>query len=823
VIKDFRLLPASICVWVAALVLVLGAPSLKQFGVVLLGIVLLAAALGCKLFSAKIVSQLVFCVVAIVILIGSFQVQAHIFSDSLVGKTDEPQLVRITSEPSIQDSFGRVRCSYQANAYNPKAFLTLTTLTDPECSLKYGASYYVDGKYSEDDFHIKNAATLEAETFELYKPASTIDDFYNDLRAKFLRLAKTLPGNAPGLVPGMSVGDTRYMEKGVKDATKVSGLTHLTAISGAHFVIIISLIGTILSALKLRLSVKVILQLIAIVAMVLLVHPTDSVKRAAVMSVIGLCGIFFKRRSQSLSALFFAIIAYLIYDPYLSASFGFALSCSATASIVVFSAPLSRALEGYIGKVPAEILSVPIVAQMGCYPVLLLMTDYITPYAPVANVLVIPAIEPATILSLLSCLLSGVWPWLALLLARAAGFCTEIIASVATHMSNLPGAKVAWPTGLRGALILYAILTLIIIIPQLYKFAYKRISKRNLPEYNSLKGKLTRGRKVAHDILVNKLYKAHRVQFLSIFLVVVILASSTIYVRSELGWFTSIPKNWLIVACNVGQGDAALIRTGSTSAIMVDAGPGDTSTGGEPAANCLKRAGVKVVDAFVVSHYHDDHIAGLDQVLDTAIFKKALLNPVKSPMRNHQHLVKLFEEKSIPIEYANDQMRNVGECEERGQFCAKYDILSIWDNLGKGGEVVETVPKGDSTLEDDRENDSSLAMLFDINGVRYFTAGDLEQKGASAALKALQKEGVQNVDVMKVNHHGSKTQNAALVKLLHPMVSIYMSGENTYGHPAKDTLKLTSDEGLVNLRVDESGLCGVYLGQDGELHIFENG
>lgn len=815
-------MPAALCLWVAALVLVLGSAEVRHLGAVLLGIALLAALAGCKLFSAKIVSQSIFCVVLVGILTGSFHFQSQIYASELTGRASE-QLVKITSEPSIADSFGRTRCSYQAQAFAPKAYLTLTTFSDPDCTLAYGASYTVSGKYSEDDFHIKNAATLEVDTFEEYKPASAFDTFCNDLRRKFLALAKTLPGNAPGLVPGMSVGDTRFMEKDLKDATKISGLTHLTAISGAHFVIIISLIGTILAALKLRLGVKCVLQLVAVAGMVILVHPTDSVKRAAVMSVIGLCGIFFKRRSQSLSALFFAISAYLIFDPWLAVSFGFALSCSATASIIIFTAPLSSRLEGYIGKLPAQILAVPIVAQMGCYPVLLLMTDYITPYAPLANVLVIPAIEPATILSLASCLSAGIFPALAFWLARAAGFFTEIIASAAIQVNNLPGARIAWPAGLRGALILYALLTLIIIIPHIYRCAYRRLLGRDLPEFGSLKGILTRARQKVCDTLVNKLYKPHRVLVWGLVSVLLLSSGALVYGKQRLGWFSSIPPSWLVIACNVGQGDAALVRTGEHSAILVDAGPPDTSTGGEYVAECIQRAGVQVIDAFVVSHYHDDHIGGLDKAFEAATFRKALLNPVKSPARNHTHVLQAFQSRGIPVEYASSEMRDVGECAPSAPYCTKYSILSIWDDLGAGGKVSDKESGGGSAADDDRENDSSLAMLFEVNGVRYFTAGDLEKKGAQAALKAVQASGVGAVDVMKVNHHGSKTQNEALVKALNPLVSLYMSGKNTYGHPAKDTLALTSSTGSRNLRVDESGLCGVYLGADAQLRVFEQG
>ena len=74
-----------------------------------------------------------------------------------------------------------------------------------------------------------------------------------------------------------------------------------------------------------------------------------------------------------------------------------------------------------------------------------------------------------------------------------------------------------------------------------------------------------------------------------------------------------------MVACDVGQGDGLVLRAGEDTAVVVDAGP-------EPALidRCLDRLGVDRVPVVVLTHFHDDHVAGLPGVLADRVVGEVL-------------------------------------------------------------------------------------------------------------------------------------------------------------------------------------------------------
>jgi competence protein ComEC len=105
-----------------------------------------------------------------------------------------------------------------------------------------------------------------------------------------------------------------------------------------------------------------------------------------------------------------AVLGLLLLEPSMAWSVGFALSVAATAGILLvapsFRAALARWLPGWL----ADAVAIPTAAQLACGPPIAAISGQVRLIAVLANLLVAPAIGPATVLGLLGGLIGLVWP-----------------------------------------------------------------------------------------------------------------------------------------------------------------------------------------------------------------------------------------------------------------------------------------------------------------------------------------------------------------------------------------------------------------------------
>ena len=121
----------------------------------------------------------------------------------------------------------------------------------------------------------------------------------------------------------------------------------------------------------------------------------------------------------------------------------------------------------------------------------------------------------------------------------------------------------------------------------------------------------------------------------------------------------------------------------------------------------------------------------------------------------------------------------------------------------------------------DGANGASVALaLRTAHGVDLVALGDLEEQGQETLLAGLRDAGVAGqVDVVKMAHHGSRSQSAALAALLSPRVALVSVGsDNTYGHPTDQALDLYAGLGAALVRTDECGTSALVV-RDGSLAV----
>jgi len=274
------------------------------------------------------------------------------------------------------------------------------------------------------------------------------------VRSGLVAVASTLPGDAGALLPGVAVGDTSHVPTDLAAAMRGAGLTHLTAVSGAHFALVGAAVLACAGAVRMHRRLRVIVLVVALTGFVVLVHPGPSVLRAAAMGALGVAGLVAGRPARAMPALSAGVVVLLVADPWLAREIGFVLSVLATAGLVLLAKPLAARWSGRVGAPIAYAFAVPVAAQCVCAPVVVLLSPTVSTFAVPANLVADPAVAPATVLGLLAALVAPWWPAGASVLAAVAGAACWWIGAVARTAVSLPGAQVAWPAGPRGATLL---------------------------------------------------------------------------------------------------------------------------------------------------------------------------------------------------------------------------------------------------------------------------------------------------------------------------------------------------------------------------------
>lgn len=223
--------------------------------------------------------------------------------------------------------------------------------------------------------------------------------------------ARALGPEASGLLPGLVLGDESRLDEDLREDFRAAGLSHLTAVSGANFAIVCGAAILIVGGLGVPPRATAIIGLVVIVGFAILVRPSPSVLRAALMGAIGVFAVFFSRKSQSFPALGAAVVGGLLWWPELALQPGFALSVAATCAIVLWAPRLrDRLLAKRVPAGLAEVLAMAITAQVVTAPIVVLVTGQLSIVGLVANVLVAPVVAIISVVGTVAALVGALGP-----------------------------------------------------------------------------------------------------------------------------------------------------------------------------------------------------------------------------------------------------------------------------------------------------------------------------------------------------------------------------------------------------------------------------
>ena len=553
-----------------------------------------------------------------------------------------------------------------------------------------------------------------------------------DLRAGLRRAADGLPPDERGLLPGLVLGDTSRLPARLRDDFRTAGLTPLVAVSGANLAIVSGFVLLVGRWSGLRGRALPVLAAASIAGFVVLARPEPSVLRAAAMGALALLALATGRRRRSLAALAATVVVLLLVDPWLSRSYGFVLSALATGALVTLATAWTARWSGVgVPRPLAAAFAAPLAAQLVCAPVVVLLSDQVSLVAVPANLLAGPAVAPATVLGVLATVASAVHPGAAAGLAWAAGGFVWWIVHVARWSAGLPAAAVGWPGSLAGAVLLGAV-SLVAVA------AVRSAARRPVPAGACA---------------------------------VVLVVALVVPARAP-GW---PPHDWVLAACDVGQGDALVLAAGAGAAVVVDAGP-------DPGAvdRCLRRLGVRSVAVLLLTHLHADHVEGVPGVLRGRRVGEVQVGLLDEPAAELTRVRRWAAAAAVPVTRAR-----LGDRVRLGSL--SWTVLWPARVVHAGSEP----------------NNASTVLLVRVRGVRMLLTGDVEPE-AQRVLVA--RGGLGRVDVLKVAHHGSAYQDPDLLATVRPRLALVSVGaDNDYGHPARSTLTALRRSGAVVGRTDRDG------------------
>lgn len=601
-----------------------------------------------------------------------------------------------------------------------------------------GQRVRVDGRLSSASADPLTAAILETRTAPslLGRPPPS-QRVAGAVRAGLRRACSGLPPLVRGLLPGVVDGDTSGLDPVLKERFRAAGLTHLVAVSGTNLSISIGALSLVVRRCRASPRMLAAVGVAAVIAFVIVARPSASVLRAAAMGVITMLGVATGRPRSALPLLGAAVVCLLCWHPELARDLGFTLSVVATGALIVVAPSWAAALERRGVPVGlSEAVAVAAAAHMLTAPIVVGFSGRFSLVAIPANLLAEPVVAVTTVLGLLAAVVSPVCASLAAGLAQCAAVPCRWLVAVAEYFGSLDGGSLPWPSGWLGA----ASLTVVSVA------CWGAVS-------------VARGRRL-----------------LAVGGMVALIVQ--LPVRGAVTAWP--PGHWLMVACDIGQGDAIVLSTrsagGGTRAVVIDAGPDPVLVD-----RCLTDLGVREVAMLVITHDHLDHVGGIEGVGHERRVSGLLVSPLAQPSAGARLIRTAADRFGVnPITAVAGGEYSVGEL-----------ALAILGPL--------RIARGSRS----DPNNSSVVLMAVLGQRRLLLPGDAEVEEQDDLLAS----GTDlRADVLKVPHHGSAWSDPAFLGAVHASVAVVSVGaHNDYGHPSPLLLAEVARLGVPLLRTDHDG------------------
>lgn len=561
-----------------------------------------------------------------------------------------------------------------------------------------------------------------------------------------LTLHACYPEKEASVMGAMLLGEKGLLDGEVKSLYQHNGIIHILAISGLHLSILGMGLYKLLAHLPIPKSVNIILSVALMCCYGTMTGMGVSMVRALVMFGLKLCASLAGRTYDLLSAMTVAALLILIQQPLYLTHSGFLFSFGAVCGLG-FLPEVSEQLPGRNAFLKA--LSAGAWVSLVTLPVHLCFYYEFPLYSILLNLIVIPCMSlllvsglgvmaAASVFLPLGRLAAFPGVWILTFYEKCCGFCM-----------GLPGQRLV--TGRPGNWQVVVFLGLL----------------------------------AAAVFFAGKKKKVHF--WCAIFSAVTLLTCR-------------MPQNFEITVLDIGQGDCIYLSDGQGGHYLIDGGSSDQKeVETYQIIPFLKYRGVRRLDAVFVSHSDEDHISGIQGMLEkygeTGIEIGCVFLPdlaEESRDENYLTLAALAQSRDVPVAF-----------------------LQEGDRLDKG-ELMLTCLHPDKSYVNLDTNAGSMVLYLTYDDFSALFTGDLEGEGESLVTERLahmrEAGGLpEGITLLKAAHHGSKNSTKKeFLALVNPRLALISAGRNnSYGHPHRETLERLAEQGCQICQTPDGGAVTV--------------
>lgn len=578
-------------------------------------------------------------------------------------------------------------------------------------------------------------------------------------------IARALPEPQAGLLSGILLGNERGIEPKLNEAFSRVGASHIIAISGFNMVIITQIIMGIAARLTQNRWLQVVLGGFVVVVYTLFVGANPAVVRAAFMSLMLVVAPLFRRRTYVPASLAFVLIAMTLHNPLVLWSISFQLSFFAVLGLALFTDPLTRWFDAFLGRVVpgrsarfvASVLNEPIIVTIASLTLTLPLTvvyfQRLSLVVLLVNLIIVPVQSALLIVGGLAALLSPILPPVAQVLFWIDMLLLTWSIEVVRFFGRLPFADVVFvvdPRLIFGFFILVIGGAMVSATRPAWALRLARFFQQS-PVFNAL-----------------------WLSGLAIGGLMVAIGLSRPDGQLHVWWL------------DVGHSNAVLIQTPGGAQMLVD--------GGQFPSRLLTGIGDRVpfydrtLEVVAITQPDEFNTAALPAVLSR--YDAGVVLTTGQP--NQGDAFAALQEAIAPFDVVVVQ--------------AGYEIV-----LDDGTRIEVLHPRQQPTLGDNM-GDVAMVLRVTYGDVSFLLPGDLSLSAQGAMLSHGEWP---LATVMQLPQHGTaRSLSERFLDVVQPQVVILQSDvANLRGDPAVETLDLVEEGGIPLLRTDEGGT--LHLWTDG--------